>query len=186
MALKKLINGQKIRIDDHHWGTGEALEWDNPSKDVHIEKSTNRGKNQVIIKIPINSDREIEIEKKIGNGRGESLTEIPHELQREIESALKNKSTRGSFMDDLVDVLKNFPTALSDEKRASDVLERLSKHFDLEWTGEKISQYANDALTFYVQMYRGENGKEYIAFINKKEIGIGENSNNEKRKKKIF
>ena len=60
MALKELINEQTVIIDDHKRGSREAKNWDDQSRDIHIDKTTNfplDGKIQKLkIRIPINSD----------------------------------------------------------------------------------------------------------------------------------
>jgi hypothetical protein len=66
MSLRKLIEGQKIIIDDHKRGSGEIKDWDNPANDIHIDKTTNfkvDGTRQALrIRVPINSERPIKIQ----------------------------------------------------------------------------------------------------------------------------
>ena len=146
MALKELINEQTVIIDDHKRGIREVKNWDDQSSDIHIDKTTNfplDGKIQKLkIRIPINSDWPIKIE----NEKGKKVNEIPGKLRKEINRALEDKKIRNSFISEVVNVLDNFNTALSNEDRAKTVLTRISKHFGLEWPTETIPKYANDIL----------------------------------------
>lgn len=175
MALKGLIKNQTIRIDDHHWGNREQKNWDDTVKDIHIDKSTNtkvNGKRQNLqIRIPINSDRPI----KIGN-KNDQINSIPRSLEKEIKEALENKDSRVAFIGDLLDTLREFPSSLDNEKRAKDILDRLSKHFGLEWTGEKTTTYAKDVLRYYAQTYTDQAGLKYFLTIDKQKIEIGQNN----------
>lgn len=147
MALKGLISNQTIRIDDHNWGCQEQKNWDDTSKDIHIDKSTNtkiNGKRHKLqIRIPINTDRPI----IIGN-KTDQINIIPKKLEREIKKALEDKNSREVFISDLLEILKAFPSSLDSEERAKGILNRLSKHFGLEWTGEKITSYSKDILKY--------------------------------------
>lgn len=175
MALKGLIEKQTIRIDDHHWGNQEQKNWDDSSKDIHIDKSTNikvDGKRQKLqIRIPINTNRPI----KIGN-KNNQIDSIPRSLEREIKQALEDKDSSEAFIGDLLDTLKSFPTSLDSEKRAKNILDRLSKHFDLEWTGEKTATYAKDILKYYAQMYADQKEISYFLTIDNQKIEIGQNN----------
>ena len=175
MALKGLILNQTIRIDDHHWGNQEQKDWDNSNKDIHIDKSTNTkvdGKRQKLqIRIPINTDRAI----KIGNKNNQS-EDIPRRLKKEIKQALKDKNTREVFISDLLKTLQGFPSSLDNEKRVKEILDRLSKHFDLEWTGVKTATYSKKILKYYAQMYTDQNGLSYFLTMDKQKIEIGQNN----------
>jgi hypothetical protein len=140
------------------------------------------GKTQKVrIKIPINSQRPIQIE----NNRKKEIEEIPKKLEREIIEALEDKKKREEFIQDILQVLKNFETILTTEERARQVLENLSRHFDLKWTKEKITNYVGDVLNSYTEVYRDDENKEYFAKISKYKIEIGQNNGYAKRSKKI-
>lgn len=177
MGLKALIKNQTIIIDDHKRGAGEVKDWDDPSADVHIDKSTNfpvDGKRQKLrIKIPINSNRELTIE----NARGGKLNTIPKQLRREIERAFENQKTRESFISEVVNILKDFPTILSNEDRVRQILNNLSKHFGLQWTEEKITDYSKGVLRVYTEIYTDTEGDEYSITVDKEKIKIGQNNN---------
>lgn len=108
MALKNLIDNQTIRIDDHKRGNREQKNWDDKSKDVHVDKSTNikvNGKRQKVqIRIPINSDRPIKISNK-----NDQVISIPKSLEREIIQALENKEKREAFVSDILNTIREFP-----------------------------------------------------------------------------
>lgn len=175
MGLKGLILNQTIRIDDHYWGSGERKYWDDKTKDIHIDKATNtkvEGKRQKVqIRIPINSERPV----KIGNKNNE-FRSIPRSLEREIQTALENKETRERFVSELLTVLENFPTSLSSEERAKGILDRLSKHFDLEWTGQTTTTYAKEILKYYAQLYTDNQGLTYFLTIDQSKVEIGQNN----------
>ena len=185
MALKGLIANQTIIIDDHKRGGQEIKIWDNEDNDVHIDKTTNHrieGKRQKVrIKIPINSQRQIQIE----NERKDVVQEIPRKLRREIIKALEDEKIRTEFIQDVLEVLENFATVLSNEERAKQVLENLSRHFELKWTGEKIVSYVNNILTSYTEVFTDDKEDEYFAKLTKQRIEIGQNNGYAKWSKKI-
>lgn len=166
MSLRPLINKQIIRIDDHNRGNGEVKSWDDQSKDVHIDKRTKykiNGKTQyVTIRIPINSDRKISVE--IGGDRN---AKIPNNLYKEIRKVLKdNSDAAGAFAKEIADEIKDYSSLLGNEQKAQAALNRLSKHFNLEWTKDKIATYVNDNLVAYTQIYRSEKRKAYYFTLN--------------------
>lgn len=183
MALKELIKNQTIIIDDHKRGIGEVKNWDDKSVDVHIDKTTNfpwNGKRQNIrIKIPINSDRPIKIE----NARKKELYDIPSKLKREIQKAFENKQKRELFINDIVENIKSFDTILSSEEVVQQVLNNISKHFELKWTEDKISIFTNGVLAQYSQSYTDNDGKEYFISVDTQTIKIGENNGYAKQRK---
>lgn len=174
MSLKGLIEKQTIIIDDHRRGANEVKSWDDRTADVHIDKITHfpvEGKKQnVRIKVPINSERPIRIEK----GNKNVLDDIPGQLKREIQNAFKHKISRELFIADLIKHISNFPTILNSKDRAHKVVSNLSKHFGLKWSAEEIAQYTADALTTYTEKYVDEDGKKYFITIEKDKIKIGE------------
>jgi hypothetical protein len=176
MALKGLIEKQTIIIDDHKRGSREMKNWDDLTADVHIDKTTNypvNGERQNIrIKVPINSERPLKIE----NAKKKQLDNIPRQLRKEIQNAFEDKQKRESFIKDIVEHIKNFNTILESETSVRQVLSNISKHFDLEWTKEKIVTYTNDVLSLYTQNYTDENGRQFYITVDSEKIKIGENS----------
>lgn len=166
MSLKPLLEKQIIRIDDHNRGNREIKDWDDPKRDVHIDKRTKygiEGKTQhITIRIPINSDREVAVEI---NGNHDS--KMPNKLRREIQQVLKdNKQRAGAFAKEIIKELNNYSSILSSEEKVEKALNRLSKHFDLEWTSDKIATYINGNLTAYTQIYRDRSSKAFFFTLN--------------------
>ena len=182
MSLKGLIKDQTITIDDHKRGNREQKSWDLPHVDVHIDKSTNfplQGKRQnVRIRIPINSKRPIKIENK--NKR--ALTKIPSQMKKEIQKALNDRAERNRFISDLVAILKDFDSILTDRNKIRQILENLSIHFELKWTNDKIETYSNEALIEFTQKFVDNQRVEYFITIDHKKIKIGQNSGYSKLK----
>jgi len=176
MGLKGLIDKQTIIIDDHKRGSQEVKNWDDKTADVHIDKITNfpvNGERQNIrIKVPINSDRPIKIE----NAKKHRLNEIPSQLKREIQKAFEDKQERERFISDIVKYIKNFDTILSSEDRVRQVLSNISKHFGLDWTKEKIATYSDDVLSLYTQKYVDESGRKFFITVDNEKIKMGENN----------
>jgi hypothetical protein len=185
MSLKILIESQTITIDDHKRGSREIKDWDDRAIDIHIDKKTNfkvDGVYQNIrIRVPINSNRPLKIE----NGSKKVLEKIPSKLEREIKRAFENKKIRDDFVADVRNVVKNFTTILENEERVKLILANISKHFDLEWTQDKIATYSNDSLVLYSQKYKDVQEREYFITVDEKKITIGENNGKAKQKKRF-
>ena len=152
MSLAPLLEKQIIRIDDHHRGNREIKDWDDRRKDVHIDKRTKykiNGKIQdITIRIPINSDREITVEIS-----GNRNSELPKKLYREIQEVLReNKQRTEAFANEVIEELNNYSSILTSEQKAEAALNRLSEHFDLQWTKDKIATYINGSLKSYTQI----------------------------------
>ena len=166
MSLTPLLEKQVIRIDDHNRGNREIKNWDDQRKDVHIDKRTKykiNGKIQnVTIRIPINSEREIVVEIN-----GNRKDEIPNRLYKEIQKVLKeNSQVTKAFAKDIAGEIKDYNSLLNDEKKAQAALEKLSKHFDLEWTNDKIATYINNKLVAYTQIYASKSNRTYYFTLN--------------------
>ncbi|MWB95142.1 hypothetical protein GON26_12290 [Flavobacterium sp. GA093] len=185
MSLKGLIENQTIIIDDHKRGSREIKNWDSESNDVHIDKTTNfpvDGKRQKIrIRVPINSSRPIKIE----NQKKDNLKQIPKQLEREIKKAFENTGKRREFILEIIDILKDFETSLNNEDRAKQILENLSNHFGLKWTGEKITTYVEEVLMAYTEVFEDKRGGNFFMKIDREKIEIGENSGYAKQFGKI-
>lgn len=128
--MKSLIDEQKIRIDNHCWGTGQPNDWDNPSADIHIDKTTkskyNGKQGKARIKLPINSDRNPTFEiNKSTNGQ------IRSRLTKEIKKAVEDRNRLREFTKELIEILKNYNSTLSDREKTNSAIKRICKHFDL-------------------------------------------------------
>lgn len=173
MSLRPLINNQSLIIDDHKWGAKEEKNWDKSSTDVHIDKKTKYpidGKKQdVRIRIPINSDRNISVEIK-----RDKNSEVPSRLRKEIIEAFENKKKRDAFIKELIPILENFSSNLDSLEKAESVLKRISKHFDLDWTSQKIENYIRGSLLELTQVYEDENRKQYYITLDRNKIKISD------------
>lgn len=173
MSLKPLIKNQSIIIDDHNWGAREIKNWDNSSSDIHIDKKTKYPidgvKQNVRIRIPINTEREISVEIKKGKNN-----EVPNKLRREIIKAFEDKKVRDKFIKDLIPILDNFSSSLDSVEKAESVLRRLSKHFGLKWTTQKIENHIRGALLEYTQVYEDDDRNQYYITIDKSKIKISD------------
>jgi molecular chaperone GrpE (heat shock protein) len=173
MSLKPLINNQSLIIDDHKWGAREEKNWDKSSNDIHIDKKTKYpidGKLQEVrIKIPINSDKEISVQvkkNKLGN--------VPRKLKKEINDAFEDKQTRDAFIRELLPILENFSSNLDSVEKAIRVLDRISKHFDLEWSTQTIENHLKGALIELTQVYIDSDNKQYYISLDRNKIKISD------------
>lgn len=173
MSLKPLIQNQSLIIDDHKWGAREEKNWDESSSDIHIDKKTkypiDGKKQEVRIKIPINSDNEISVQAKRNQ-----LDDVPRKLKKEINNAFEDKQTRDEFIRELIPILENFRSNLDSVEKAIDVLDRLSKHFDLEWSTQTIENHLRGALIELTQVYTDEDNKQYYITLDRKKIKISD------------
>lgn len=170
MSLKSLIENQKIIIDEHKRATGEIKKWDSDD-DIHIDKETQykiEGKlQQVRIKIPINSHRKISVEAK------SKINEIPRKLKKEIIKAFENKKKRESFIQDLVEILKNYESTISNLDKVKDAMTRIAKHFELtSWIEEEIKNIIGS--TIAARLYKDDENNEYYIIMNNKKIELGQ------------
>jgi hypothetical protein len=174
MSLRPLLEKQTIRIDDHKRGNREIKDWDDPSADVHIDKRTKykiNGKTRsVTIRIPINSERAISIEIE-----GDRDAEMPNRLYREIRKVLKDNPQKArDLATDIMDEITDYRSQLANEEKASAALDRLSKHFDLEWTRNKIATYVNGKLEVYTEIYTYKHQKNYYFTLNTQFIELSD------------
>ncbi|MEI6949618.1 hypothetical protein V9K67_20695 [Paraflavisolibacter sp. H34] len=172
--MRKLLDKQTVRIDDHKRGNKEAKKWNDQSVDVHIDKRTKYkigGKiRHVTIRIPINSDREIGVEVD-----GKKNEEIPRPLYKEIRDALlNNREKANDFARDIITEVNNYGALLESEGRASAALNRLSKHFDLDWTKDKVATYVNESLQAYTQIYSSKEKKLYFMTLQPQYIELSD------------
>lgn len=174
MSLRPLIKKQKIRIDAHQRGNGHIDHWDKAATDIHIDKRTNtkvKGKEvEAILRVPINSSRQVSCEVN------RTSNEIAgRKIRKEVLDAFSNDKVRRAFIEDLLDELNNYPTNFTSERRITETLERLAKHFGL--TGKTIKKIFEDhhhKLKGVVLRYVDEDGKTYFISANEDEIIVGE------------
>lgn len=174
MALKKLLNKQRIIIDDHKRGVGEVKSFDSVQNDIHIDKETNfpvNGKKQKVrIKVPINSDRPIFVESK------NKQIPIPNKLAAEIRSAFEDQETRTAFIKDVIEILSNYQSSLNSEEKINVVLRRLARHFNLFWDNETIKRYSKEILSSYTQFFTDDRDRKFYIELDRDKITIAENN----------
>lgn len=176
MSLVNLIKDQVIKIDDHLWGTKEPKSFNGKNKDVHLDKRTNfkmDGKLQkVIIKVSLNNDRKISVSvnnKKTG--------EIPKKLLNEIQNTLmKDDRLTRTFFEDVAQIIGNYESLLTDEKKCIDVFDRIAKNFGLTKTGSEIFDSGSLFQESFTHTKYPQN--TFLIKMNKKSIKIGEKSGN--------
>jgi hypothetical protein len=69
-----------------------------------------------------------------------------------------------------MDGITDYRSLLANEQKARDALDRLSKHFDLEWTNNKIATYINGKLEVYTEIYTYKRQKNYYFSLRGKHI----------------
>ena len=173
MSLKPILERQTIKVDNHQWGSALPNDWKDNKQDIHIDKTTKKYKLNgkpvtVRIRIPINSDRPVSCTIN-GNKH-----DVPQGLFKEIQSVLSNKQARQPFIDDLVDTIKNYDEILATRENASSALNRLAKHFEIEWTKDEITTYLNDKLKAITHIYKDKKSKMYFINFNDRNIKLGE------------
>ncbi len=182
MSFKPLINHQSLSLDDHYRGTGEMKDFDKQSIDVHIEKKTkykiNGKPTTIIIKIPINSDREITIKIK-----GKKQNYIPKRLEKEIKDALSEPKKLKQLAKDLMKTLKNYKSEKSDIEKLRDSLDRIAKHFDLEWTGQEVINRFDSEIIHFIRVFHDDKRELYYIELYRNKIKI---SNVDKGFKKFY
>ena len=166
--MRRLIDNQEIRIDNHHRGDGTMMDWDDTSKEVHIDKySKYDGKSRSYkyryrFEIPINVSSDITFES----------TNVPPKIRKEILDAFSNIDKRSKFIKELIETLKNYDSKLSDAQRAIAAIRRISKFFDLKWNDNEIRKNIDIACKKYNVVF-SEKEEKYFVELNPKEIIIG-------------
>ena len=125
-------------------------------------------KQNIKIKIPINSNNEVVIKNK------KRHIEIPIQLKKEIRKAFENKFIRDKFINDLIIILKNYKTILTDEERVNDVLKILSHYFELNLIEKNVITFSNNKIISITNFYKDDNDVFYFITINEKSIRIGQ------------
>lgn len=177
--MKKLIKGEKIRIDSHH--NGIPIVWES-NQDIHLDKETLMkygGKTvEVQAKISLNNNRDVIISPlKENTVRANERTKIRQKMIKEIKEAFessKNRKNRDEFLKALIDEVKllNHQTdSIADIKsEIQKVFCRIMKCFELNESTMDIMRNAADE---YFQVYPKKDEK-YFIFANKNNTIIGE------------
>lgn len=95
MSLRKLVNGESIKIDNHNRGQGISID----DSGLHIHKRYNqksRKEGSVDVILPLNGGK-MEITKSSGANK--------RNIEKELSKAFSNDNIRQAFIDDLWDTL---------------------------------------------------------------------------------
>jgi len=173
MSLQALLNNQTIEIDDHKRGAREIKNWDDPSIDIHIEKTTKykiKGVLQdIIIKISINNQRPI-----VTFCSKNKNIEIPTKLRKEIMAAFSDIELLNRFIHDLIVVLKNYKSIFEDIEKVKIALKMISIHFDLKWTDVIIAKNISNVVKSYTAICNNKTDKQYFIRLEKHKITLGD------------
>lgn len=173
MSIKSLLDNQEIDIEDHRKGSCEIKNWNDPTADIHIHKTTKYKIDGVLqkvtIKISINNFRPI-----VSLNTKKNEVDIPRKLKREIKNALKNKKKVGHFVSDLVKILKDYEPIFQSREKVIQSLKILSMHFDLLWNEQTITKMVDKAVTSYTGIYNDKSGKEYFITFEEHNIRLGD------------
>ena len=160
MGLKRLIENQTIRIDNHHHGDGVALNWVSKKGDIHIHKIVNRSGKHYEFKVPLNVERIIS---------SSDFDIMPDNIREEILDAFQDKRKRQEFVKTLYDILINYSSIISNGEKAFQALERVCDYFGLvNGTRQEVLQSMRYVIEF------SERESRYIAKMNEKSISVGQ------------
>lgn len=173
--MKELVKGQKIRIDNHRRGTSGVSYYDDPSNDIHLDKTIYDGKKkngEYRIRIPLNSNRPVTINRS-ENER------IPTRLFKEIQEAFEDVEKRQIFLEEMRCVLNGYPIRDKNYLEVDKVKEamiRISNAFDLDWNEGHIYSFIHPTRTqglSYISLLP-RNERVYYIRINYKEIIVSD------------
>lgn len=160
--MRKLIENQTIRIDNHHRGDGCPLNWDRVCDDIHLHKIVNESRKKYEFRIPLNSERRFFFDPK-----------MPEYIKMEIEEAFQKPMILQEFSQTLYDVLRNYESTICDAEKAVESLLKISECFGLtNVTKQMFIDVLNECLIEFT-----EEDKTYFAQMTEKAISIGQNSN---------
>ena len=145
MAIKNLIDGQTIEIDDHNRCC--AIEW---GKGIHLHKRMNSDTyNGAEVLIYINDDKDLEFRSLQGR-----TSDIERHIKNEIKNEFKNPSKRRdfikSFYKSLDEILKNNGYDINKRYEIAEAAAtRIARYFDLK--PKIIRSFGNLANNFFIQ-----------------------------------
>lgn len=163
MALKKLIDGQTITIDNHC--RGAEFKW---GKGVHLHKRMNRDKySGAEVLIPIYDREEEKHELEFRKLKGENASQI----KNEIESAFKDKGIRNRFIRSFFQALDEIlEKEVLDEKQKIEVAKKaaiqIAALFGLK---TKIKNYLKKEADRYYLKFSREEGVDFHVGVDLKE-----------------
>ncbi|MCR5361876.1 MAG: hypothetical protein K6E73_07685 [Bacteroidales bacterium] len=160
MKLRKLIENQTIRVDNHHRGDGCPLNWDSKKGDIHIHKIVHRSGTDYTFKIPLNVQHPL---------TSADFERMPHHIRKEIEEAFQDAALRQDFVKTLYDILKDYESIVSDKEKAFNALMRVCDYFDLKnGTRRDIEVDLKYIIDF------SEHDASYFAEMTKDAISVGQ------------
>lgn len=175
--MKKLVKGQKIKIDNHGRGTGAIDYYDDPANDIHLDKTVYDGKKkngEYQIRVPLNSDRPVTVNR-------DENAKIPGKLLEEIQDAFEDSGKKQRFVDEMREVLNGYP--IKDKNNANvdkvqKAMRKISDAFDLGWNDGPTLSYVHatrtQGLTFISLLKRGDD--IFYLSINYKRIVVADYS----------
>ena len=166
IAMKSLIKGQTIKMDNHHQGDNTLIYYDEA---LHLHKIMNRKPYiGAEVRLPLKGEKKIEI-TKIRHGKNEKVAK---QLKSEINRAFKNSKLRIEFVDSVLKELNRKCTFKDEKDRLSANIETAKKlaHF----FGLRISESYNRPLD--AAILTDKEGKTYYLFhdLDGKAIYIGD------------
>lgn len=156
MALRQLIDGQTIEIDNHNRGTTFKC-----GKGIHLHKRMDSDKySGAEVLIPIYDDDELYFRNITGNEDKEAKRII-----KEIRDAFKDPYTKTqfikSFYKSLNEILKKDGYSIDERiELAKKAAIRLAKHFALK--PQIIDYFGDVGDKFYLEIRDSNNSKMYI------------------------
>lgn len=165
MSLRKLIDGQTIKIDNHNNGT--AIVW---GTGIHLHKRMNKDKYAgAEVLIYIGEDKDIEFRSMVGGD------DEKKRLQNEISRAFKNVTVRNQFVESFYKSLQNILDASCIEdtneryKLAEQASIRIVRLFGLK---EKVRDHFIAGLNEFFVFSQGKNGDVAIVTLNAGESSV--------------
>lgn len=171
--MKRIITGQKIRVDNHKRVQKSEF------KGLHIHKTVLKKKINIEILIPFESASEIIIRPK-HVPRTIKETEL-NKVLKELNSVLsKDSDKRQIFINEIVKAIDNFSENNEKIENIRTSIKALAKHFDLNpEIIEEIQNYSNTRLKSITTIHREVSGSHlFYIFQSNKIIEIGELTKN--------
>jgi hypothetical protein len=165
--VKRLIQDQKIIIDNHDRGSGRPTEF----RGLHIDKTIYGGRYAgAQIRVPLDSDADLDI--RIKNHMDKKRQ---RQLINEIRRALKDRQKREAFVEDVMKAIENYSSqnVAIENIRASAI--RIARHFELsEDILEEIIAQVKDRILRYTSIHRDIDKRLYYITQSPRYISIGE------------
>ena len=144
--MNELVQGQKIRIDNHQRGAGVVGYYDDSANDIHLDKTMYDGKRkngEYQIRVPLNSGRPVTVNR-------DENEKIPGRLLEEIQNAFKDIDRRQRFVDEMREVLRGYPIRDKNNvnvDKVHEAMRRISDAFDLGWDEGSVRFFVHPTKT---------------------------------------